>query len=341
MKFLSYLYFLITSFRNFLYDKKILKIKRIEDLFVICIGNITVGGTGKTPTVQYFAKKLSDEGRKVAVISRGYRGKRKVDPMVVSDSKNILVTARESGDESYMHAMNLKVPVIVGRDRYEAAKLAKEKFGVDTVILDDGFQHRKFYRDWNIVLVDATNPFGWNNLLPKGTLREDFDKATKRVSEFIITKSDLIPERDLKNLKKLLKEKYKKPVSVARHGIKSLYNIEGDLKPLFWIKGKRVLLFSGLANPLNFEKTVISLNPEYIERMDFLDHHSFKKSDIEAIKKRAEEMKAAYIITTEKDIVKISKNIGIENLYILKIELDIIEDQTLVCFKEEESEHSK
>lgn len=329
MKILSYLYFLITSFRNFLYNKKFLKINKIDDLFVICIGNITVGGTGKTPAVQYFAKKLTNQGKKVAVVSRGYRGKRRVDPLIVSDGENIFSSPKESGDEPYIHALNLKTPVIVGKNRYKAVKLAKAKFNVDTIILDDGFQHRKFFRNWDIVLIDATNPFGWNNLLPKGTLREEFDPAAKRASEFIITKSDLIAERELNKLKRFLRRRYNKPVSIARHGIKCLYDFDGNMKPLFWVKGKRVLLFSGLANPLNFEKTVISLDPEYIERIDFLDHHSFKSKDINLIKKRAEDIKASYIITTEKDIVKIPKNIEWDNLYVLKIEFDFLENNSL------------
>lgn len=333
MEILAYIYFCITSFRNWLYDKKILKVNKIEDVFVICIGNITVGGTGKTPAVQHFAKKLSEQGRKVAVVSRGYRGKRKTEPLIVSDGKNILVTSKESGDEPYSHALNLKVPVIVGKNRYKACKLAKETFGVDTIILDDGFQHRKLYRDWDIVLVDATNPFGHEALLPKGTLRESFHPAAKRASEFIITKSDLVSEREVEKLKRFLKKKYKKPVSSAKHGISSLCDIDGNAKPLFWVKGKRVLLFSGLATPLNFQKTVISLDPSYIERIDFLDHHSFKEKDIDLIKKRAEEMNASYIITTEKDIVKLPRHIFIENLYVLKIEFEFLQNNTLKCFR--------
>lgn len=333
MEILAYIYFCITSFRNWLYDKKILKVNKIEDVFVICIGNITVGGTGKTPAVQYFAKKLSEQGRKVAVVSRGYRGKRKTEPLIVSDGKNIFVTSRESGDEPYSHALNLKVPVIVGKNRYKACKLAKETFDVDTIILDDGFQHRKLHRDWDIVLVDATNPFGHEALLPKGTLRESFHPAAKRASEFIITKSDLVSEKEVEKLKRFLKKKYKKPVSSAKHGISSLCDIEGNAKPLFWVKGKRVLLFSGLATPLNFQKTVISLDPSHIERIDFLDHHSFKEKDIDLIKKRAEEMRASYIITTEKDIVKLPKHIYIENLYVLKIEFEFLQNNTLKCFR--------
>lgn len=329
MKLLSYIYFVITSIRNWLYDHGHLKINKVSNVKIFCVGNITVGGTGKTPAVQFFVKKLSKMGKKVAVVSRGYRGKRKEEPLVVSDGKKIWATPKESGDESYLHALNLKVPVIVGKNRYEACKLAVEKFGVDTIVLDDGFQHRKLKRDRDVVLIDATNPFGWGALLPKGTLREDFKKAAERADEFIITKSDLIPETDLEKIKRFLKVKFKKSISVAKHGVTSLCDVDGNAKPLFWVAGKRVLLFSGLANPLNFEKTVISLNPEYIERIDFIDHHNFKEKDFETIKKRAEAMDADFIITTEKDLVKIPKNLMIENLYVLKIEFSMIEDNSL------------
>lgn len=329
MRFLSYIYFLITSIRNWLYDKKYLKSYKVPGVEIICIGNITVGGTGKTPAVQFFAKKLTAMGKKVAVVSRGYRGKRKTEPLVVSDGKKIFVTARESGDEPYIHALNLKVPIIVGKNRYEACKYAVEKFGVDTILLDDGFQHRKLQRDRNIVLIDATCPFGWGALLPKGTLREDFKKAAKRADEFIITKADLVAETELEKIKRFLKVKFKKPVSVAKHGVTSLCDLDGNAKPLFWVSGKRVLLFSGLANPLNFEKTVISLNPEYIERVDFMDHHNFKPKDYELIKRRAKSMNADFVITTEKDLVKIYGNPYIDDIYVLKIEFTMLEDNTL------------
>lgn len=331
MRILSYIYYLITSFRNWLYDKGHLTIKEIPGVEIICIGNITVGGTGKTPAVQFFARKLQGMGRKVAIVSRGYKGKRKIEPLLVSDGKNFYATAKESGDEPYIHALNLKVPVIVGKDRYKACLYAVEKFGVDTIILDDGFQHRKLKRNRDVILIDATNPFGWGHLLPKGTLREDFKKACARASEFIITKSDLVSEKDLEKLKRYMK-KYEKPVSVAKHGVTSLCDLKGNPKPLFWVEGKRVLLFSGLANPLNFEKTVISLKPSYIERVDFLDHHDFKAKDFQLIKRRAENMGAEFIITTEKDLVKIPKDLSMDNLYVLKIEFTMLEDNTLENF---------
>ena len=335
MRILSFIYYLITSLRNFLYDKGIFRVKRVPGVEVICIGNITVGGTGKTPAVQYFSKRLQKMGRKVAVVSRGYRGKRKREPLLVSDGREIFATTRESGDEPFLHALNLhKIPIIVSSNRYKGCLFAKKHFNVDTIILDDGFQHRKLGRNRDIVLIDATNPFGWGQLLPLGMLREDFKKAAKRASEFIITKSDLVSEREVERIKKYLKKKLNKEVSTAKHGVTSLCDLKGNAKPLFWIKDKRVLLFSGLANPLNFEKTVISLEPSYIERVDFMDHHNFKKKDIELIQKRAESMQASYIITTEKDLVKLPRDLSINNLFVLKIEFTLLEDNSLKDLEE-------
>ncbi len=328
MQFLASIYFVITFIRNKMFDMGILKIHKIPDVEVICIGNITIGGTGKTPGVQFFVKRLQSQGRKVAVVSRGYKGKRKYDPFLVSDGNKIFCTPHESGDESYLHALNLKVPVIVSADRVAGCLFAKKHYGVDTIVLDDGFQHRRLGRDRDIVLIDATNPFGGNAILPRGTLREHFRRACKRASEFIITKSDLISEKELEKIKRYFTRHQNKPVSLARHGVMSLCDIKGNQKPLFWINDKRVLLFSGLANPMNFEKTVISLNPEYIERVDFLDHHSFKRKDLALIRKRAEEMRAEFIITTEKDFVKLPLDLNLENVYILKIEFELLEDNS-------------
>ncbi|MGL4393449.1 MAG: tetraacyldisaccharide 4'-kinase [Fusobacteriaceae bacterium] len=339
MTVLVFIYYAITFIRNKLFDMGILSMREVSGVEIICVGNITVGGTGKTPCVQFFVKRLQRQGKKVAIVSRGYKGKRKKDPFLVSDGRKIFCTARESGDESFLHALNLKVPVIVSVDRYAGCLFAKKHYAVDAIVLDDGFQHRKLKRNRDIVLIDATNPFGGGNLLPIGTLREDFRRACKRASEFIITKSNFVTERDVEFLKRYLKQKQEnKPVSIARHGVVSLCDIKGNQKPLFWINDKRVLLFSGLANPMNFEKTVISLNPKYIERVDFLDHHEFKRKDIAKIREIANQMRAEYILTTEKDFVKLPLDLNLENVYILKIEFEMVEDNSGI--KEIESEAS-
>lgn len=328
MRLLSVLYDGITRIRNFLYDKKILSIHSVEGVELICIGNIAVGGTGKTPAVQFFVKKLVSHGKKVAIVSRGYGGKRKEDPCVVSDGNHIFVSPQESGDEPYIHALNMKVPVVVGRDRYQACLLAKEKFQVDTIVLDDGFQHRRLARNRDIVLIDATNPFG-GGLLPWGCLRENFARAAKRASEFILTKADLVEEEKRKEIKSYLEKNFHKKVSMAKHGASSLEELQGKREDLSFLQGKKLVLFSGLANPENFEKTALSLGALVVKRMDYRDHYDFQEKDLQEALQEMQKSKADCILTTEKDFVKFPKNLKIPNIYILKIEFVMLEDNTL------------
>lgn len=328
MKLLSYIYDWITCFRNFLYDKHILTVRCLDEIHIICIGNIAVGGTGKTPAVQFFVRKLEEQGKKVAVVSRGYRGKRKEDPCLVSDGENIFVHPYESGDEAYLHALNLQVPVVVGKDRYEACLFAKEHFPIDTIVLDDGFQHRALSRDRDIVLIDATNPFG-GGLLPWGRLREDFARAAKRADEFIITKVDLVSKEEVEKIRQHLEENFQKKVSIAIHRACSLEDLHGNKKELRSVQEKRVILFSGLANPENFEKTVLALGAKVVERMDYRDHYDFQEKDLQDAKKKMQEKEAMCILTTEKDFVKFPKNLEIPNCYILKIEFTVIENHNL------------
>ena len=242
MGILSFIFKGITRFRNYLYDRFLLKVNKIDGLKVVCIGNITVGGTGKTPAVQYFAKKYMDLGYNVAIVSRGYKGKRKKDPYLVRDTNKIYGSARSAGDEAFLHSLKLDIPVIVSKNRFEGSLMAKKVLKADLVILDDGFQHRKLWRDKDIVLIDATNPFGGEKLLPSGRLREELD-GLKRAKEFIITKSDLVEDSEIEIIKERLSI-YEKPISVATHGPKSLYNKKGKILKLDKIKGKKVLLFS-------------------------------------------------------------------------------------------------
>ncbi|MDR2880263.1 MAG: tetraacyldisaccharide 4'-kinase [Fusobacteriales bacterium] len=318
MYFLSLIYGLITGIRNKLYDFNILKAKKVANTTIICVGNITAGGTGKTPAVQYFAKKMLAENKKVAVLSRGYNGKRKEDPMIVRDEKEIYATALEAGDETYLHALNLKIPVAVSKDRYSGASLLKEKYNVDVIILDDGYQHRKLFRDKNILLIDATNPFGGNHLLPKGRLRESL-AGIKRADEIIITKVNYTGMQAAEStLKKL--EKYNKPLFLARHKEDYFYNQKLEKFDFSIIKDKKVLLFSSVANPENFKKSILKLGADKSDEIKFSDHHVYSDVEIDEIIREAKDYD--FVITTEKDIVKINKNI--ENLLILKISFNIL-----------------
>lgn len=318
MKFLSLLYGFAVFIRNKLYDLKLLKTREVENVEIICVGNIVAGGSGKTPAVQYFVRKYLSEGKKVGVLSRGYKGKRAVDTMLVRNEKEIVAKPSESGDEAYLHALNLQVPVVVSKDRYEGAVYLRNKCSVDFIIMDDGFQHRKLKKDKNIVLIDATNPFGGDEYLPKGRLRESINEL-KRADEIIITKSNYVKNDVVKMIKDRIK-KYNKPISVAVFKENHFYNVKGEIFELDTIKNKNVLIFSSIANPKTFYDTVKKIGPEKIDEIKFADHHSYSEEEIEEIS--VESKNYDYVITTEKDIVKINRDI--ENLLVLKMEFEII-----------------
>ena len=343
MKFLSLLYGFAVFVRNKLYDWKIFKSKKVGGVEIICVGNIVAGGTGKTPAVQYFVQKYLEKNKKVGILSRGYNGKRKNDLLLVRDENKIYTTAKESGDEAYLHALNFKIPVVVCKNRYEGATFLKEKYEVDTIIMDDGFQHRKLEKNKNIILIDATNPFGKDEYLPKGRLRESLD-ALYRADEIIITKSNFVQKEDIKKISERLK-KYGKPIFVATFEESFFYKLnfenekkfgkinnkenlqnnseifENEKKSLKIIENKKVLIFSSIANPSVFYQTIKNLRPESIDEMKFSDHHNYTADEISEIKERSKNYD--FVLTTEKDIVKINENI--ENLLILKMEFKIVE----------------
>lgn len=319
MKLLSLIYGFIAMIRNKMYDLQILKSQKVDNVNIICIGNIVVGGSGKTPAVQYFAKELQKQGKKVGILSRGYKGVRKIEPLAVRDENEILVTVKESGDEAYLHSLHLKMPIVVSKDRYKGAKFLKEKFNVDTIIMDDGFQHRKLLKDKNIVLIDATNPFGGDEYLPKGRLRESVEEL-KRADEIIITKSNYV-DKDSINMIKSKLEKYKKNIVISTFKESYFENVKKEIKPLSIVAYKKVLIFSSIANPQVFHNTVKNLLPLKIDEISFEDHHSYTKEEISNLVKKSK--KYDYVLTTEKDIVKL--NSEIENLLVLKMEFEIVE----------------
>lgn len=318
LKILSLIYGSVIFIRNKLYDLNILKSKKAEGVEVICIGNVVAGGTGKTPAVQYFVKKYLNEGKKVGILSRGYKGKRKEDLLLVRNNKEILATSAESGDEAYLHALNLKVPVAVSKDRYKGAVYLRDVCKVDIIIMDDGFQHRKLKKDRNIILIDATNPFGGNDYLPKGRLRESL-KSLKRADELIITKSNYVNSESLEKIKQRL-SKYEKKISIATFSEENFYNMNGEEKELSIVKDKKILIFSSIANPKIFYETVKRLEPSEIEEIKFEDHHLYKSEEIKNISEKGKDYD--YIVTTEKDIVKINEKI--DKLLVLKMGFKIV-----------------
>lgn len=335
------IYRFIVFLRNKLFDLNILKSKKVDGVKVICIGNIVAGGTGKTPAVQYFVNEYLKKNMKVGILSRGYKGKRKTDLLLVRDEKKIYCTSKESGDEAFFHAENFKVPVVVSKDRYKGAKFLKENCSVEVIIMDDGFQHRKLLKDENIVLIDATNPFGNGKYLPKGRLRESID-ALNRADEIIITKSNYVKKNEiLKILEKI--KKYRKEIFFASFESDYFYklNFENDEKfgkinsennknfenkknkiSKNIIKNKKILIFSSIANPAIFYKTIKNLAPKNVDEIKFSDHHLYSFEDFAEIEKKSKNYD--FIVTTEKDAVKIDKNI--ENLLVLKMKFDLKKD---------------
>ena len=319
---LSYLFSGIAQSRLWLYQKRILHDQPLGCLVVV-VGNLTVGGTGKTPVVEKFAAALRDRGRKVAILSRGYRSKsapmwkkwwyrlshtEEPPPRIVSDGNRVLLDSETAGDEPYMLARNLPgVLVIVDKNRVKAGAYAIKKFGCDTLILDDGFQYLPLKGRLNLLLVDKTNPFGNGHLLPRGILREPI-KHLKRASYVFLTKSD--GERDLE-LEELI-QKHNPGVDMIEcaHRPQYLQRFGSDERqPLDWLDGKRVGAFSGIAVPESFEKFVRDLGGRIQFTRRFLDHYRFTSEDFVELFTEGIEQKVEFIVTTEKDAVRLPEGL--------------------------------
>jgi tetraacyldisaccharide 4'-kinase len=335
---LSYLFSGIAQSRLWLYQKRILHDQPLGCLVVV-VGNLTVGGTGKTPVVEKFAAALRDRGRKVAILSRGYRSKsapmwkkwwyrlshtEEPPPRIVSDGNRVLLDSETAGDEPYMLARNLPgVLVIVDKNRVKAGAYAIKKFGCDTLILDDGFQYLPLKGRLNLLLVDKTNPFGNGHLLPRGILREPI-KHLKRASYVFLTKSD--GERDLE-LEELI-QKHNPGVDMIEcaHRPQYLQRFGSDERqPLGWLDGKRVGAFSGIAVPESFEKFVRDLGGRIQFTRRFLDHYRFTSEDFVELFTEGIEQKVEFIVTTEKDAVRLPEGLPCAvPIYYLRLEIDII-----------------
>jgi len=321
MRHLSYIYGVITSCRNLLYDHGIFRHHTLG-CQVISIGNLTVGGTGKTPVVEVFARALQKEGRKVAILSRGYKkvehslGKKMLDkitgrarrrpPRVVSDGAELLLDSDMSGDEPYMLASNLpEVSVLVDHDRVKSGRYAIDKLRCDTLILDDGFQYRRLKHRAEIVLVDYTNPFSNGYVLPRGLLRESIGNINR--ADFIfITKST---GRDSENLKTRLRAlNPRAEISECVHCPKYLQNVySGERKDLSFLSQLKVALVSGIAAPQGFEAEVKRLGATRVYLKRFADHHRYRQQEIIDIINKARKNQAEAVITTEKDSVRFPK----------------------------------
>jgi len=301
---------------------------------VISVGNVTAGGTGKTPVVEIFARELRDAGRKVAILSRGYRKKESpwrervlspaaTPPRVVSDGKRVLLTAELGGDEPYMLASNLPgVCVVVDKNRVKAGRWAISRFGCDTLILDDGFQYKKLRHSLEVCLVDKTNPFGNGHMLPRGILREPVSSISR--ADFIfITKSD----GDSSEVRELVRDwNQTAEIIECRHAPRLLREVyTREELPLSWLKGKTLTTLSGIAVPQGFENSLRKLGARVVYCGRYADHHRYDATEILEALNRAADCGADALLTTEKDAVRFPK---LERtpvpVYYLRVDIEIL-----------------
>ena len=280
---------------------------------VISIGNVTAGGTGKTPVTEIFARELAKAGRKVAILSRGYRRKEAPwwqrmfknvieKPVVVSDGRQILVDAATGGDEPYMLAANLPgVCVLVDRNRVKSGRYAISRYGCDTLILDDGFQYQRLRHSHEVVLVDSTNPIGNGHMLPRGILREPA-KHLARADVVFITKCS----GDQSDVRSLVR-RYNPRAEIieCRHAPRLLKDVwSREELPLDWLKGKTLTTLSGIAVPQGFEDSLRKLGARVIWCERYADHHRYDASEIIFALNKTADLHADALITTEKDAVR-------------------------------------
>jgi tetraacyldisaccharide 4'-kinase len=299
---LSWIYGLITEIRNCLYDWGILKTVCISDCYVVSVGNISVGGTGKTPAVVAIAQHYQATGKKVAILSRGYRRSGN-ETTVVSDGQQILTTPDDAGDEPYLLALKLPgIPVVSEPDRVKGARLIMDKFEPDVIVLDDAFQHRRIHRDLDVVLIDCSVPLQQYHHLPAGIMREHW-RHMKRADLVFLTRVD--QSASVKPLKNKLKKYTRVQVVETRHVAINVISLDGTSYPVEKLRKGNVGVFSGIGNPDSFRWIIERLSGNIISQKNFKDHHSYTRDEIELLVAESRRNKAEYLITTEKDIIKI------------------------------------
>ena len=309
--------------RSFLYSVGLLRTKTLP-CPVLSVGNITVGGTGKTPLVMALAKRLMAEGISVAILSRGYK-RTKTSESVVSDGKTIFLSPEASGDEPFLMAKACQgIPVLVGKNRFVNGQLALQRFGVKGLLLDDGYQYLPLYRDINILLIDSTIGFGDHHLLPRGILREPLSHL-RRANLFLINQAEK------STAYQILEKKIYEVCPGARifhsdYEPVCLVGPEEEQEELDTLRGKKILALSGVAHPNSFSSMLRKCGMKVVGQAIFPDHHFYTTEDLSYIEEKAK--RADGIVTTEKDMVKL-KRLDIDHLPIraLRIEIKIWEEE--------------
>jgi len=304
--FLSPLYRAGVEIRLRLYRSGILRTQRLPHP-VIGVGNLTTGGTGKTPLVMYLAETLKNSGFQPAVLTRGYKGTAEQAGRLVSDGAKVLLGPDESGDEAYLMAKKLdRVPIAVGRTRHRTARLIPG-FGANpklVFLLDDAYQHLQLERDLNLLVIDAMDPFGGGRLLPGGKLREPLS-AIARADQIIVTRAHLPFDQEAVETEIRLRNRLAK-ISYFYHDATGILEIgSGKKLPVRHLFQKRVIALSGIGNPQVFLKDLAHYQINVLKHFSFSDHYLFNRRDLEAVNHAAASLGADAILTTEKDSVRL------------------------------------
>ena len=309
--------------RVFFYEAGLSKTRHLP-CPVISVGNITVGGTGKTPLVMLLARGLKERGITIAILSRGYMRKQSSDSLV-SDGQNVFLSTEAAGDEPYLMANALKgVPILVGKDRFINGQMALERFGVRGLLLDDGYQHLQLHRDLNILLIDSNVGFGGDHLLPRGVLREPLSHL-RRADLLVLTKVEE-PRTSLPLERRLHEIHRQARVFHSHYEPIALVNPRGEREDLQVLRGKKVLALSGIANPDYFSFLLKRCGMEIGREAIFPDHHFYTKQDLASIEEKGKGMDR--VVTTEKDMLKL-QSLSIAHLPIqaLRVEMKIWEEE--------------
>jgi tetraacyldisaccharide 4'-kinase len=321
----SFLYLLLIETRNFLYNHNIIKINKY-DTPIISVGNITTGGTGKTPIVMSLIALLEESYPVIAVVSRGYKRK-STGVLIVSDGMGKILDSEQGGDEPVLIARKFPYcPVLVAEKRSRGVEEALKCFTPDLIILDDAYQHRSVYRDCDIVLVHSKQKLKNDHLLPMGNLREPL-KNLKRADLFIMTGlnewENKIDEPAVKELKPLFRS-----ITRCTGYVKTDMILQKELSNLY---GKTAIAFCGIANPDNFRILLTSLGVDLIEFYTYPDHYNYRREDFVQLKSSCRQIPCDYLITTEKDLVKwMAPDEAPANLIALSIETILVENETIL-----------
>ncbi len=273
---------------------------------VISVGNLTVGGTGKTPLAMWLARWCLEQGWPVAILSRGYGGECSHEPRVVVATHTASQAWSTVGDEPYLLAQELPgVSVVVGRDRVQSGIYAHRQLGAQVLILDDGFQHYRLARDFDMVLIDATNPFGHGALLPRGILREPL-RALQRADAVVLSRVELAGDA-LPVIRQRIRQVYANgPIYHLATTVEALDTEDaGGVRDATHLHRRRVVAFVGIGNPSAFAATLAQLGCEVAALLVFRDHHPYTAADWQAIVAAADRYDAAGIVTTTKDRVRL------------------------------------